>query len=152
MRIWGLLTKGRLHVAVLPAGQAMNRWWYACIVKRYFPQWLDGCDKVVQDYERCLRCAEPLEEMRKLCVDVISDYPKCSQDLNAIENAWNVVRERLDTTLPTEMESRDAFVARLRAAVAWVNEHRKEQLSKFCTNQKERAEEVLLRHGGRTSF
>ena len=130
----------------------MNRWWYAWIVKRYCPYWLDGCDKVVQDYERCLRCAEPLAEMRKLAVEVISDYPKCSQDLNAIENAWHVVRERLDSTLPTGMESRDAFVARLRAAVAWANEHRKEQLCKFCTNQKARADEVLLRHGGRTSF
>ena len=68
----------------------------------------DGCDKLVQDYERCLRCDEPLEELRKLSVEVISDYPKCSQDLNAIENAWNVLRERLDATLPTAMESREA--------------------------------------------
>ena len=152
VRIWGLLTKGRLHVAVLPAKQAMNRWWYAWIVKRYFPQWLDGCDKVIQDYERCLRCAEPMEEMRKLSVEVLSDYPKCSQDLNAIENAWNVLRERLDMTLPEAMEGRDEFLARLRAAVDWINANRSEQLWYFCTNQKERAAEVLLRGGGRTGF
>ena len=106
----------------------------------------------MQDYERCLRCDEPLEELRKLSVEVISEYPKCSQDLNAIENAWNVLRERLDATLPTGMESREAFLLRLRAAVAWINAHRAEQLLKFCTNQKERAAEVCLREGGRTSF
>ena len=152
VRVWGLLSHGRLHVTVLPARQAMNRWWYAWVVKRYFPYWLDGCDKLVQDYERCLRCDEPLEELRKLSVEVISEYPKCSQDLNAIENAWNVLRERLDATLPTGMESREAFLLRLRAAVAWINAHRAEQLLKFCTNQKERAAEVCLREGGRTSF
>ena len=152
VRIWGLLAKGRLHVAVLPARQAMNRWWYAWIVKRYFAYWLDGCDKVVQDYERCLRCPEPLAELRKLSAQLIYDYPKCSQDLNAIENAWSVLRERLDATLPVAMESRDDFIVRLRAAIDWVHVHRSEQLWKFCTNQKERADEVLLRDGGRTSF
>ena len=50
------------------------------------------------------------------------------------------------------MESRDDFIVRLRVAIDWVNVHRSEQLWKFCTNQKERADEVLLRDGGRTSF
>ena len=152
VRIWGLLAKGRLHVATLPEKQAMNRWWYAWLVKRYFAYWLDGCDKLVQDYERRLRCVEPMVELRKLSVEVISDYPKCSQDLNAIENAWNVLRQRLDVTVPTEVESRADFLVRLRAAVDWVNAHRSEQRLKFCTHQKERAVEVLLRGGGRTSF
>ena len=152
VRIWGLLTHGRLHVTVLPAKQAMNRWWYAWIVKRYFPYWLDGCDKLVQDYEKCLRCEEPLQELRKLSVELIHDYPKCSQDLNAIENAWGVVRQRLDATVPTGMESRDDFLIRFRAAVNWVNANRSAQLWKFCTDQTERAAEVLLRDGGRTSF
>ena len=50
------------------------------------------------------------------------------------------------------MESRDEFIPRLRAAVRWVNENCSEQLWKFCTNQKEHAEEVLLRDGGRTTL
>ena len=50
------------------------------------------------------------------------------------------------------MESRDEVVPRLRAAVRWVNENCSEQLWKFCTNQKEHAEEVLLRDGGRTTL
>ena len=63
-----------------------------------------------------------------------------------------MLRERLDATLPVAMESRDDFIVRLRVAIDWVNVHRSEQLWKFCTNQKERADEVLLRDGGRTSF
>lgn len=152
VRIWGLLAKGQLHVTILPEKVAMNRWWYAWIIKRYFPLWLNGCDKVVQDYERCLRCEEPLKELAKLGAEVVDDYPRCSQDLNAIENAWSVLRQRLDETLPTQMESRDEFTTRLRAAVRWVNSNREDQLWKLCTNQKERADEVLLREGGRTSF
>ena len=42
----------------LPEKVVMNRWWYAWVVKRYFPTWMDGCDKLIQDYERCLRCEE----------------------------------------------------------------------------------------------
>ena len=93
----------------------------------------------------------PMEELRKLSVEVISDYPKCSQDLHAIENAWGVVRQRLDATVPTGMESRGGILIRFRAAVNWVNAHRSAQLWKFCTDEKERAAEVLLREGGRTS-
>ena len=152
VRIWGVLSNGRLHVAILPPKQPMNRWWYAWIVKRYFPYWLDGCDQLVQDYERCLRCEEPMQELRKLHVHVIQDYPKCSQDLNAIENAWNVLRQRLDATLPMHPESREDFITRLRVAVNWLNAHRSDQLMKFCRNQKSRADEVLLREGGRTSY
>ena len=44
------------------------------------------------------------------------------------------------------------FIARLRAAVDWSNSNRSEQLWYFCTNQKERAAEGLLRDGGRTGF
>ena len=152
VRLWGLLAKGQLHVTVLPEKVVMNRWWYAWVLKRYFPMWLDGCDKLIQDYERCLRCEEPLNELAQLGVELVDDYPKCSQDLNAIENAWNVLRQRLDETLPTDLESRDEFTARLRAAVRWVNANRADQLWKFCTDQKERADEVLLREGSRTSF
>ena len=90
--------------------------------------------------------------MSELGVELIENYPRCSQDLNGIENAWNLVRERLATTLPPVWESRDEFVSRLRAAIRWVNRNCQAQLWKFCTNQKERADEVLLRKGGRTSW
>ena len=113
---------------------------------------MDGCNRLVQDYERCLRCDEPLAELGKIGVQLVEGYPKCSQDLSAIENAWKLLRERVDETLPTQLESREDFLPRLCAAVQWVNVHRAEQLWKLSTNQKERADEVLLRKGGRTSW
>ena len=152
VRVWGLLTIGKLNITILPKGERVNRWWYAWIVQRYFPQWLDGCNQIIQDYEACLRCTEPLDEFRKLNVQVVKDYPKCSQDLNAIENAWKLLRDRLDQTQPAQMESREDFVARLRNAVRWVNENCYDQLLHFCTNQKERAAEVVDLKGGRTSW
>ena len=152
VRVWGLLARGVLHVTILPENVAMNRWWYAWVIRRHFSRWLDGCDQVVQDYERCLRCAEPLQEFAKLSVRVIDDYPKCSQDLNAFENAWKLLRERLDETMPQALEGRAEFVPRLRAAVRWLNANRAAQLWKFCTNQKERADEVIRLRGGRTSW
>lgn len=152
LKVWGILSNGQLHITILPKGEHMNRWWYAWIIKRYFPDWLDGCTQVVQDFEACLRCDEPLEELRKLKVELVPDYPKCSQDLNAIENAWKLLRERLDATLPSCLESRGDFTLRLKNAVRWINANRYEQLLHMCRNQKERANELLELKGGRTSF
>ena len=152
VRVWGLLSQGKLHVTVLPVGVAMNRWWYAWVIKKYFPMWLNGADQIVQDYERCLRCEEPLAELRQLGVTLVRGYPKCSQDLNAIENAWKLLRDRLYETQPHKMELRTQFVRRLKAAVRWLNIRRSGQLLKFSTNQKDRARDVLRMRGGRTTW
>ena len=41
-------------------------------------------------------------------------------------------------------------MARLRRAVAWVNDHRGDFLMDLCTNQKVRARDVVVAKGGRT--
>ena len=43
----GLLVKGKLNITVLAEEHCMNRWRYAWIIKHRFPDWLDGCDKIV---------------------------------------------------------------------------------------------------------
>ena len=90
--------------------------------------------------------------MREIGVKLSESYPKCSQDLNSIETAWREIRARLDDTEPQEMESRKAFVRRLRNAVSWVNRNRAEVLKKLCEDQKDRAKELLDRKGSRTSY
>ena len=84
----------------------------------------------------------------------LAGFPKCSQDFNAIENAWAILRERLDETQPVALESREEFVKRVFAAVRWANRDRAEQLWKLSTNQKERADACLAQKppGGRTKF
>ena len=66
----------------------MNKWNYRRIIRTLFPKWLDGCTHLVQDYERCLHCPEPKQAMKELSLTLVEEYPKCSADLNAIENAW----------------------------------------------------------------
>ena len=48
---------------------------------------------------------------------VVKSHPKYSPDLNAIEGWWRVLRERLEQAAPEELESREAFIARLRRTV-----------------------------------
>ena len=67
-----------------------------------------------------------------------------------METAWRELRARLNETVPTSREGRAAFLGRLRRAVAWVNDHRGDLLMDLCTNQKDRAEAVILAKGGRT--
>ena len=64
--------------------------------------------------------------------------------------AWRELRARLADTEPTKFESRTEFIARLRRAVAWINNHRAEYLKNLCMSQKERASDVLDAKGART--
>ena len=67
MLTWGLLVKGRLRLAVLPANQAMNRFAYADSIGKRFGKWISdalGSDTrpiIIQDYERCFWTHEPRE-------------------------------------------------------------------------------------------
>ena len=124
VKVWGMLSEGTLKIRILPEGEHMNRTKYAWIVEHCFPDWLGDCTLIVQDFERCLRCDEPLAAMRDIGVALVEDYPKCSQDLNACENAWKLLKDRLYETLPTHLESREDFVTRLRSAVLWINKNK----------------------------
>ena len=160
VRIWGLLLVGQLFIYVLPAGETMNRWWYQWIVLKQFPKWfamaLGGCRRkpshLVQDHEKALWTPEALKALDEVGAHLLKRYPKCSQDLNAIETAWREVRARIDDTEPIEFEDRDDFVARVRLAVRWVNANRSQLLLELCSDQKSRAREVLKLEGSRTSF
>ena len=56
--------------------------------------WLGSCRYLVQDFERCLRCQEPLIALEEIGVELVENYPRCSQDFNAIENAWDLLTLR----------------------------------------------------------
>ena len=81
--------------------------------------------------------------MRRIGAQIVEAYPRCLQDLNAIENAWNLVRDHLYETMPVEMELGKDFTQRFRAAVSRVNRNRHEELVELSTNQKKRARDVL---------
>ena len=105
VRVWGLLADGQLHIWVLPKGERMNRYNYEWLIRNRFSDWVGECQYVVQDFERCLRCAEPLQAMAEIGLELVAEYPRCSQDFNAIENVWKILRDRLFATLPQDLES-----------------------------------------------
>ncbi len=94
---------------------------------------------MVQDYESCLRCDEPLEAMEEIGLQLVEKYPQNSADFNAIENCWALLKKRVTDTMPEELEDRDAFVQRLRNAIVWVNRNYREKMLEWCQDQKERA-------------
>ena len=49
----------------------------------------------------------------------------------------------LNETTPACRESRDKFIARLRAGIRWLSASRHDELLYLCNNQKERAADVL---------
>ena len=62
------------------------------------------------------------------------------------------MRDRLEQAAPEEVETREAFIARLRRTVSWLNVHRWEQGLRLCTNKKERAADVILLKGAKTKW
>ena len=85
-------------------------------------------------------------------LELLHQHPKCSQDLNPIENVWRLLRERLYETMPDCLESRGHFVGRVHSAVKWLNWHKQEEMWYLSTNLKERAADVLYLEGGRTGW
>lgn len=154
VRVWGMLSRGRLRIAILRKGLTMNRGEYERLIRNRFRVWLRGIRRplVVQDYERCLRCSEPLAAFKDIGAQVLEQHPKHSQDLNAVENAWAFLRARLDDTKPAQREKRAGFVVRLRRAVAWVNTTHRRALLTLEGNQKRRARDVLDNKGHRTRW
>ena len=153
VKILGLLTTdGVLHYHLLAQGENMNRYTYAWLIEKKFPEWRGNAEYVIQDYERCLRSAEPLLAFKEINMKVVNEHPPHSQDLNAIENAWKVLKDRLNDTMPSHLETRAQFIVRLRTAAHWINEHQRDQLKYFANNLKERAQAVKDNDGGRTKW
>ena len=121
-----------------------------------FESWMGSAAYLVQDFEKCLRCAGPLQALADVGLELVDGYPRVSQDFNAIENVWKLLRDRLYETMPSTLETRGAFVIRLMTAVAWLNRDSKsrKQLITFSTNQKKRCQDALdtKPSGGRTHW
>lgn len=155
VRVWGMLACGHLSIYVLPKGDVMNQEIYIELIEDYFEEWMGNSVALVCDFERSLRVPASVKALNKIQLPLVEGYPVSSQDFNAIDNAWDMVKQRLDETIPRRiMEDREAFVARLRSCVQWVNRYRADDLWYISTNQKERAEECLNSEppGGRTSW
>ena len=90
--------------------------------------------------------------LRRAGCIVVEQHTKYSPDLNAIEGWWQELRERLEPAAPEELETREAFIARLRRTVKWLNQHRWEDAFKLCANQKERAADVHMLKGAKTKW
>ena len=153
IKIWGVLAKGVLSVHVLDQGENMTSDGYAELIDDHFDDWCLGCTHIVQDFEKCLRSEVAMQALGECRIRLVDGYPKCSQDFNAIENAWKLLRDRLFETLPEHLEKREDFVRRLLSAVRWVNTHRQNSLWELCTNQKKRAHDCIhVTKGSRTKW
>jgi hypothetical protein len=154
VRVWGLLAEGRLHIHVLEAGEVLNEDLYTELIDDKFEGWLGGCRYLVQDFERALRCAGPLHALKALQVELVQGYPRSSQDFNAIENVWKLLREELNETLPVGLEDRGDFIIRLNKAVQCMNRKRKAEIEVLSRNQRQRCKDCLETKpcGGRTKW
>ena len=130
----------------------MNETLYVELIEDKFEGWLGSCRYLVSDFEKCLRATGPLKALAQIGVELVEGYPRSSQDFNAVENCWDILRERLKVTLPRGLESRVDFIVRLKQAVAWMNRSQRDQLEYYALNQKERCRDCLLLDGGRTQW
>ena len=107
---------------------------------------------LVKDFERFLRQERNLKAEVAAGYKTVDLHPKCSPDLNAIENAWRLLQDRLLLTAPVEEESRSEFVKRLRRTVHWMNDNARKHMRALCQDQKKRAAAVKKLQGARCSY
>ena len=167
VKIWGFFCDGRLEYYILPKAytdkgklttQHMNGVRYRNMVTKHFAGWrkkcLPRCGRVfvVKDYEKFLRSPATIAAETAAGCDQVPKYPKCSPDLNAIEGWWRKLKLYLEEREPTERETREEFIRRLRRAVDHLNTNCRAQGRKLCRNQKERAKECQKLSGARTRW
>ena len=110
VRVWGMLVGGVLFITILAEKVRMNGEVYAVIIQQHFAEWmrlglgtkaarLGGF--LVQDHEKCLWKDAPRRAMKDAAIELLENFPKCSQDLSPIEIAWRELRARLDVTVKT---------------------------------------------------
>ena len=92
---------------------------------------------LIQDHERCLLSEDSQQAIADAGLQLQTDFPKRSPDLNAIEGVWKLLRDALVKNAPSHVESRSEFVARLRRTVTQINRKSRALMTSFCTNQKE---------------
>jgi hypothetical protein len=169
VKIWGVWGDGHLEYFLLPEvtndkgrkrSANMNGDRYEGMVKKHFAGWKKkmfprmGKTKValVKDFEGFLRQPRNLKAEEDAGFKTVKLHPKCSPDLNAIENAWDLLQDRLLLTAPVEMEPRSDFVKRLRRTVCWMNTNARKHGRDLCRNQKKRAAQIKKLQGARCSF
>ena len=169
VKIWGVWGDGHLEYWLLPEvrnakgakkSANMNGDRYECMVKKHFASWKKktfprvGKIKIplVKDFEGFLRQPRNLKAEEDAGFTTLKGHTKCSPDLNAIENAWDLLQDRLLLTAPVEMEARSEFVTRLRRTVNWMNQNARKSGRALCRNQKKRAAQVKKLKGARCSY
>jgi len=169
VKIWGLLGDGHLEYMVLPEvidakGRRrtanMNGARYEQMVKKHFRLWKKKMFPrmgktllpLVKDFERFLRQPRNLKAEDQAGFKTLGQHSKTSPDLNAIENVWDLLQDRLLLTAPVEMERRADFVKRLRRTATWMNNNAREHMRGLSRNQKKRAKQVLKLQGARCSY
>ena len=167
VKIWGFFCDGRLEYYVLPKAytdsgklttQHMTGERYRTMVTKHFSGWRKKCLPrggrvfVVKDYEKFLRSPDTIAAETKAGCDQVPKYPKSSPDLNAIEGWWRKLKLYLEEREPTERETREDFIRRLRRAVNVLNDSCRAQGRKLCRNQKERAVQCKTLRGARTKW
>ena len=143
VRVWWFLISGKFYVDIVPSGEIVDQAYYAELLEEKLDKWKGHCDLLAQHYERCLRAPESLAAMRSIGVELVKQYPRCSQDLNPVENCWNLLRQRLAESQPTCLEPRDKFECRVVSAVRWMNTKHSDALRDLWMSQKKRARELL---------
>lgn len=162
VKVWGFLSNGHLCIYVFPLTDEgktthMNGVTFRRMITEKAVAWKRRCWPhrtppvlhLVQDHERCLWQEESLKCLKDNGVPALVRFPKSSPDLNAIEEVWSLLRTYLEERAPTGLESRTAFLARLRGAVAHINGSKRSSLLRMCRDQKERAKELLELDGAR---
>ena len=94
---------------------------------------------------RCFVTVSHLRAGEDAGFKTLNAHAKRSPDLNAVENAWDLLQDRLLLTAPVQLEA-------LRQIVGWMDQNARKSGRALRRDQKKRATQVKKLKGARCSF
>ena len=122
---------------VLPVKRSCKAW-----EKKMFPRAGSTKLPIVKDFEKFLRQRRNIKAEEAAGLKTLPQHAKLAPDLNAIENVWDLIQDRLLLTASVEMDSRIDLIKRLRRTVRGMNANARVQMRGLCRNQ-----EILVQKG-----